>query len=155
MSSVRMWAGAAACLGVVVMSGAWMGSGVSAQQKPAAPATAAAPAAMRGNADHGRYIVENVAMCGECHSTRDQAGDIVMGTRLRGGPLGVRVPWPADWPVMAPPIAGLPAYSDIQAMRLLTEGAIRRNGTVARAPMPRFRMTPQDAADVVAFLKTQ
>lgn len=155
MGSVRMWAGSLAALGMVALSGsAWFGGAVVAQQKDAAPAAAE----VRGSADRGRYLVESVAMCGECHSTRDQAGNIVAGTKYKGGPMPARVPWAADgelWPVMAPSIAGLPAYTDIQAMRLLMQGAMRRDGSQARAPMPRFRMTAQDAADVIAFLRTQ
>ena len=41
------------------------------------------------------------------------------------------------------------------AISLLTQGAIKRDGTQLRYPMPRFRMTPQDAADVIAYLRTQ
>lgn len=84
---------------------------------------------------------------------------MVPGTKFKGGPMPARVPWAQDggsWPVMAPSIAGLPAYTDIQAMRLLTEGAIRRD--VARRPARRCRasrMSAQDAADVIAFLRTQ
>ena len=40
------------------------------------------------------------------------------------------------------------------AVRVLTQGAIKRDGTQLRLPMPRFRMTPQDAADVIAYLRT-
>ena len=29
-----------------------------------------------GNVEHGRYIAERVAMCVECHSGRDAAGNI-------------------------------------------------------------------------------
>jgi hypothetical protein len=151
MTSLRGWARAALGVAGLAMSGsAWPGAAM-AQQAPAAPAAAE----VRGNVERGRYLVESVAMCGECHSTRDPLGNIVPGTRFRGGPMPARVPWPADWPVMTPPIAGLPGYSDIQATRLLTEGAIRRDGTRARAPMPRFRMSAQDAADVIAFMRTQ
>lgn len=39
-------------------------------------------------------------------------------------------------------------------MRLLTEGAIGRNGTRLHPLMPRFRMTPQDAADVIAYMRS-
>ena len=39
-------------------------------------------------------------------------------------------------------------------MRLLTEGAIDRRGVQLKPPMPRFRMTPQDAADVIAFMRS-
>ena len=65
------------------------------------------------------------------------------------------VPWPADWPLQVPRIAGLPGYSDADALRVLTEGAIKRNGIRARAPMPRFRMSVEDASDVIAFLRLQ
>lgn len=138
---------------VVMAGGSWMSAATRSDADQAAPVkvtTAPAPDVARG-----RYLVERVAMCGECHSSRDQAGEIVPSTRLRGGPLPVKVPWSADWPLQVPRIAGLPAYSDIDAQRLLMEGAIKRDGTRARAPMPRFRMSAEDAAAVVAFLRTQ
>ncbi len=154
MRSVRVWA--VACAGVVVLSGSgWVGRGVVSAQKKEAPMAPVPPAPLRGNADHGRYLVDSVAMCAECHSSRNEAGDIIADTRLKGGPMPVRVPWPADWPVQVPRIAGLPGYSDAEAMRLLTQGAIKRNGSLARAPMPRFRMSEQDAADVVAYLRSK
>ena len=107
-----------------------------------------------GNVERGRYLVERVVMCGECHSTRDQNGDIVAGTRFKGGPMPVRPSWPVDWPNAFPRIAGLPGYTDEQAMRLLTQGAIKRDGTQLRKPMPRFRMNAQDAADVIAYIRS-
>jgi len=121
---------------------------ISAQQ-PAAPASST-PA----NLEHGRYIVERVAMCYECHSSRDLQGNIVAGTRFMGGPMTMRPPWKSDWPLQIPRIAGLPGYTDQEAIRLLTQGAIRRDGTQLRYPMPRFRMTNQDAADVIAYLRS-
>jgi mono/diheme cytochrome c family protein len=140
-------------VGLISMSGgAWFGQpGVIAQVREGA----IAPAALSGDAARGRYLVERVIMCGECHSARNDAGDIIPETRLRGGAMPARVPWPADWPLQVPRIAGLPGYSDAEALRVLTEGAIKRNGTRARAPMPRFRMSVADASDVIAFLRTQ
>jgi mono/diheme cytochrome c family protein len=122
-------------------------------QTPAEPATPARAA--RGDIEHGRYIIEGVAMCFECHSTRDGAGSIIPGTRFMGGPLPVpSPPWAANWAVRTPRIAGLPGYTTETGIRLLTQGAIGRDGTQLRPPMPRFRMSPQDAADVVAYLKS-
>ncbi len=154
MTGVRGWVWGIVCA-VGMAGGTWLATErVSAQQKDVAAASAAS-AELRGNAARGRYLVERVAMCGECHSTRDQAGVIIPATRLQGGPLPIKVPWPADWPLQVPRIAGLPGYSDAEALRLLTDGAIKRIGGQARAPMPRFRMTAEDAADVIAFLRTQ
>ena len=130
---------------------------LSGQQKPAASPTGAPQAASRatGNLEHGRYLVEQVIMCWECHSARDGQGTIVVGTKFKGGAMPVRPTFSGDWPNQIPRIAGLPGYDDEQAMRLLTQGAIRWDGRQLRAPMPRFRMSQQDAADVIAYLRSQ
>jgi hypothetical protein len=71
-----------------------------------------------------------------------------------GGLIPFAPPWPNDWATRAPRNRGLPGYDDALAMRLLTEGSIGRNGAQLRPPMPRFRMSRQDAADVIAFLRS-
>jgi mono/diheme cytochrome c family protein len=105
------------------------------------------------NAEHGAYIVEHVAMCIECHSPRDSDGRILAGKEFTGAPIPVPVP-PSDWATRAPRNRGLLGYDDEQAMRLLTQGAIGRNGEQLQLPMPRFRMTHEDAADVIAFMRS-
>ena len=119
--------------------------------------SAAAPApaqAGNGNVAHGQYIAEHVAMCVECHSGRDQNGNIIPSERYQGGGPLPFVPPSPDWATRVPRNAGLPGYTDAMAMRLLTQGAIGRDGRQLKWPMPRFRMTPQDAADVIAFLRS-
>lgn len=132
--------------------------GVSGQQPASRDAAArqsgAAGRTANGNVQRGQYLVERVVMCWECHSTRDGQGNIVPGTKFMGGPMPLRPGWP-DWPMHIPRIAGFAGYTDEEAMRVLTDGAIKRDGTQLRLPMPRFRMTPQDAADVIAYLRTQ
>jgi len=127
-------------------------------QRPAAtPAigqTAAAPITLpRGNPEHGRYIVEHVAMCIECHSGRDSRGNILESERFLGAPIPFAPPWSNDWAMRAPRNRGLPGYTDDLALRLLTQGAIGRNGEQLKPPMPRFRMSVQDAADVIAYMR--
>ena len=127
----------------------------SAQQAP--PSRSTPPqdqSALVGDISKGRYIVENIAMCVECHSSRDSQGNIIPETRFMGGEIPFRPPWPAEWATRAPRNAGLPGYTNETAMRLLTEGAIDRRGVQLKPPMPRFRMTPQDAADVIAFMRS-
>ena len=159
-------------LGVVMAALLLVGVSLSGQQRGAAPSsgTAARPAAAapqraagadafvampKGNLAHGEYLVERVIMCWQCHSTRDTAGNLIPATKFLGGPMPVRAPWPGDWPNTVPRIAGLPGYTDAQAMRLLTQGAIKRDGSQLRPPMPPFHMSPQDAADVIAYIRSR
>lgn len=126
----------------------------NAQRQPAVSPSFPPPeyAMPRGNPEHGRYLAERVAMCVECHSGRDSDGNIIDSERYLGSELPFVVP--PGWATRAPRNRGLPGYTDEMAMRLLTQGAIGRDGRRLRPPMPRFRMTPQDAADVIAFLRS-
>jgi mono/diheme cytochrome c family protein len=102
----------------------------------------------------GRYLVEGVAICGQCHTPRDSAGTPDRERPLQGAPLWLN---PAgsvsDWPLQAPRIAGMPPGTDDEMVKLLTTG-IWRDGKFLRPPMPQFRMTRQDAESVVAYLKS-
>jgi hypothetical protein len=121
---------------------------------PAWNSAATRATALDGNAAHGQYIAEHVAMCVECHSGRDSSGAILDAQRYMGAPIPVKHSDSDDWALRAPRNRGLPGYDDQQALRLLMEGAISRTGTQLRPPMPRFRMTRQDASDVIAFLRS-
>ncbi|MGE0592445.1 MAG: c-type cytochrome [Vicinamibacterales bacterium] len=131
--------------GLLLLSGAF----VSAQQAPSVPA-----GPLVGDAQQGRYLVENVAQCAECHSSRDQQGEILPETRFLGGPIPFAPAWPNNWAIRAPRIKGLTGYTDEAAMRLLTGGSVGRDGTALRRPMPTFHMSPQDAANVIAYLRS-
>lgn len=107
-----------------------------------------------GGIDRGRYIVEDVAMCGQCHTPRNANGDLILSQRLRGAAVPVQAPFPAkQWAEFAPRIAGLPQYSDEQALTLFTRG-ISRTGGQLRGPMPPFRMSAGDAKDVISYLRS-
>jgi hypothetical protein len=141
-----------ACAGTFLLLGQMAAFSVSTdqEQRPSRGGETAAA----GNVERGRYLAEHVAMCVECHSERDAAGNIIPSQRYMGGPLPFQPPWRNDWAMRAPRNKGLPGYTDELAIRLLTQGAIDRNGVQLRPPMPRYRMTRQDAADIVAFLKS-
>jgi hypothetical protein len=145
-----------AAIGLVVVVLARISAQSDRAPAPAAVAVHASSqtGAISGNIEHGRYIAEHVAMCVECHSGRDQQGNIIDAERYLGAPIPVGPAWATDWALRAPRNRGLPGYDDAMAMRLLTEGSIGRDGVQLKLPMPRFRMTPQDAADVIAFLRS-
>ena len=125
-----------------------------AERGGASTPPAAASSLPAGNVEHGRYLAERVAMCVECHSGRDAEGNIIASEKYLGGNIPFSPPWPNDWATRAPRNRGLVGYDDKAALRLLTEGAIGRDGRQLRPPMPRFHITPQDAADVIAFLRS-
>jgi mono/diheme cytochrome c family protein len=104
--------------------------------------------------ERGKYLVENIANCTQCHTPRESSGDLIRAKLFDGAAVPVGKPsWANTWAEFAPRIAGLPQYSDEQAVKLLSTG-IGREGKPLRAPMPVFRMTQQDAQDVVMYLKS-
>lgn len=129
------------------------GANTSAQGKAASEGSASA----RGNTSdlaRGKYLVEDVAMCGQCHTPRDMNGKLDRSRWLEGA----AVPWmpsqsQANWPLMAPRIGGTPPASDADMVKLLTTG-IWTNGEPLHFPMMPFRMSESDARAVIAYLKT-
>jgi len=106
------------------------------------------------DAARGKYLVEAVAMCGQCHTPRDSNGNLDRSRWLQGSP----VPWlPAkpdpNWPLSAPRIGGTPPASDADIVKLLTTG-VWTTGKQLRLPMPQFRMERGDAESIVAYLKS-
>ncbi|MDH3251540.1 MAG: cytochrome c [Ignavibacteria bacterium] len=110
--------------------------------------------AVRNDIERGRYLANDVAMCVQCHSPRDGNGDLIRSQLFSGAAVPVSAPWLSQpWAEFAPRIASLAQYSDEQALVLLTEG-ISRTGRPLRAPMPPFRMSPQDARDIISYLRS-
>ncbi len=102
----------------------------------------------------GKYLVEGVAACADCHTPRNKNGEPDRARWLAGAPVFLQ---PAQavpgWPIIAPRLAGLPPGSDAEMITLLTTG-IWTNGKRLRQPMPQFRMTRDDAEAVLAYLKS-
>jgi mono/diheme cytochrome c family protein len=126
----------AVCLGAAVL-GALLARAASPQQ-----------------VERGRYIVEQVSACGDCHTPLDAKGMPDRSRWMQGSTLFfkpiVKIP---DWVDTAPAIAGLVGYTDAQIVRALTEH-IGATGNPLRPPMPVFRMTKADAEAVAAYLRT-
>ena len=109
-----------------------------------------------GGADaRGKYIVESVAICAQCHTPRDNNGNPDRSHWLQGSPVPFDPVKPdPKWPITAPRIGGTPLpASDGDMVKLLTTG-IWTNGEHLRPPMPQFRLDQGDAEAVVAYLKS-
>src|SRR6516225_2710658 len=78
-----------------------------------------------GNAqvERGRYLVEQVAMCGECHTPRNSQGELDRSRWLQGAPTWFAPVHPTtDWAYAAPALAGLPSFSDADMAMVLEKG---------------------------------
>lgn len=101
----------------------------------------------------GKYLVENIGMCGDCHTPHNDKGEPVKEQWLNGAPLAFQpsVPMPV-WADKAVNIAGLPGWEKDAAIKFMMTG-IAYNGLPARPPMPQYRFNVQDAQAIVAYLK--
>ncbi len=131
---------------------ACVGIGV-AQNAPPTRGTAKR-AASRDAIARGKYIVEGVARCGQCHTPRDSSGAPEQSKALEGAPVWlVPAESTSDWPLTAPRLAQSPPGTNAELVKLLTTG-IWRDGKYLRQPMPQYRMSTSDAEAVVAYLKS-
>ncbi len=105
-------------------------------------------------AARGKYLVEKLGMCGDCHSPRNEKGEFIPNQWLQGTILDFKPMHPVPgWVPASPPIAGLPGWATEQAVRFFMTG-IDRSGKSAAPPMPQYRMSRRDAEAVTAYLKS-
>ncbi len=124
------------------------------RQSPSVSKHSSASADSQPSVERGKYIVEGLARCGQCHTPRDSQGVPDRSNPLAGAAVWLQSAIPVgNWPLQAPRIAGNPPGSDAELIKLLTTG-IWRDGEPLREPMPQFRMTEQDAQAVVAYLRS-
>ncbi len=103
--------------------------------------------------ERGRYLVENVVLCNDCHTPMTPTGPdmahSLQGATLVMGPL-IDIPWAPQ----APQIAGLPAhFTEEQFQHFIMTGE-RPDGSHPRPPMPPYRLNEADARAVTAYIKT-
>lgn len=102
---------------------------------------------------HGKYLVEAIGGCNDCHTPMTPAGPD-MTQSLRGAELSFQPIHPQPWSPRAPALAGLPEalmYDEAQVALFLETGEAA-DGSPALPPMPPYRMTKADAAAVAAYL---
>lgn len=125
------------------------------QQKPkAAPAKTTRPPADAATIERGRYLVEDVARCWECHSPRDENGQPDHSRWLQGAPVWITPVHPdTNWAMRAPGIAGFPSFTEEQGEKILEQG-VGPNGIPIRPPMHDYHLKHEDAVAIIAYLRT-
>jgi mono/diheme cytochrome c family protein len=148
MSMQKRWANTLRCASAAVVLLASVNLALGQKARPADRQSS------DGTEARGKYIVENLSRCGQCHTPHDSAGNADRSHWLQGAPVWLKSAEPVeDWPLQAPRIAGVLPGTDEEMIKLLTTG-IWKTGASLGAPMPEFRMTSQDAEAVVAYLKS-
>ncbi len=129
---------AAACL-IALLALSWAGD------KPSIAAS---------KLERGKYLVEGVGLCGDCHTPHNEKGEPVTGQKLQGATIAFSptVPVPV-WAGKAPAIAGLTGLNNADVISLLSAGQTTR-GIRPRPPMPGYRLSKQDAEAVVMYLRS-
>jgi mono/diheme cytochrome c family protein len=108
----------------------------------------------------GRYLANHVAVCVDCHSTRDWnafSGPIVPGTEGAGGErFGKELGFPGTFYAANITPAGLRQWSDGEILRAIT-GGVTRDGKAMYPvmPYPSYRaLSEADAEAIVAYIRT-
>ena len=112
-----------------------------------------APSANDASILRGKYLVENVALCAECHTPKTDKGDYDRTQWLQGNLLDFKPDHLMPFAAVAPLIAGMPGFTDEQALKFLETG-IDVTGKPAMPPMPRYRFNHDDALAVLAYLRS-
>lgn len=110
--------------------------------------------------ERGKYLANNVALCMDCHSTRDfskYSGPIKPGTEGMGGEIfGKEMGLPGTIPVKNITPAALGNWTDGEIIRALTSG-INKHGEALFPIMPYenfYGMSEEDLYSIVAYIRT-
>jgi len=107
--------------------------------------------------DRGKYLVENVGLCGDCHTPMLPTGQPDGSHVLRGAALGFQpihpIPkWNAAAPDITPHGALWKKWGEIGLLKFL-QTAQDPHGHPADPPMPAYKFNVQDAEAILVYLK--
>ena len=155
MTTTRRWTPSVLMLlAVAALLGPRMSWHESAAAAAAEPAQKNSAPAQSSEVERGRYLVENVAMCTECHTPRDASGNLDNSRYLQGASTWITPVHPTTlWASRAPALAGFPGFTDDQGADILERG-IGPDGLAIQPPMHIYHMNHADATAIIAYLKS-
>jgi hypothetical protein len=109
------------------------------------------PRAANNDVECGRYLVKEVAKCPECHTPRNERGELRHGLAQRA-PIRIQhVTKIQNWADRA--LAGFPSFTEEQGERILEKGT-GPEGEELRPPMHIYHMNRADAKAIIASLRS-
>jgi mono/diheme cytochrome c family protein len=114
--------------------------------------------AAESNVEYGRYLVENLGGCVDCHTPQLPNGEYDKTHWLKGAMLSFQpihpIPhWKAASPDITPSGPKWKKWGEAGFVKFL-ETAAWPDGDKADPPMPPFRLNAHDARAIVDYLKT-
>jgi len=107
--------------------------------------------------ERGRYLVNGIVACGNCHTPKDSDGKAIADRELAGGPVFNAPIFHAVTPNVTPDTeTGIGNWTDDQIVNAIRNGK-RPDGTTIGPPMPiaYYRnMSDSDVRAIVAYLRT-
>jgi mono/diheme cytochrome c family protein len=106
----------------------------------------------------GKYLVDEVAKCGMCHTPADETGKPDASRYLKGGALNFQPMQAVEkWHKTAPDITSTSRlwqrWGDAGFVKFL-ETAAGPTGHPADPPMPAYKMSHEDAQAIADYLKS-
>jgi mono/diheme cytochrome c family protein len=108
--------------------------------------------------ERGKYLVEEVGRCQECHTPRTETGDFDRSKWMKGATLiGVPSSPVADWHQRSPDMTSTSALWTRwgpDGFSTFLQTAKNPRGGKAGPPMPAYQLKAEDADAVAAYLKS-
>lgn len=121
------------------------------------------PAGSQSLVEHGRYLVNSIMACGNCHTPKSPAGVPIDDKDLAGAGTSFTTPgFNATSSNITPDRqTGIGSWTDAEIKRSLTEGIRPNHGRLANVPLAGIMavsffkaLLPRDLDAVVAYLRT-
>ncbi len=150
MMKMKTISPASLCVAILIAAAIGVTTGAAMRRSSRTTSTSSGAA----DVQRGKYLVEEVAKCAECHTPRDAQGQLERDRWLQGAPIWITPVHPTgNWAENAPPLAGFPSYSAADAVNILEKGVGPRGESI-RPPMHIYHMSHEDALAIVAYLRT-
>jgi mono/diheme cytochrome c family protein len=119
---------------------------------------ASAVAQNKAQIERGKYLVESVAVCQDCHTPKLENGELDRSKWMKGADLAVtpikEIP---RWHKAAPDISAtskfFKTWGEEGIVNFLQTGKNPKGGP-AGPPMPSYRLSREDALAIVEYLKS-
>jgi mono/diheme cytochrome c family protein len=107
---------------------------------------------------YGKYLVEEIAKCQDCHTPRGDNGEFDSAKWLKGATLDIeptheRKGWHKTSPDITSSGRLFARWGEQGLVKFLETGA-GPSGHPADAPMPAYKLRPADAEAIAAYLKS-